>query len=163
MSIWRLLQPDYRDREGRYQKSEWCKNTTMKTQLCSALLVTLWLSGCQAPRSTPPANAPLIGEAKLSRQEKGSNYGVIIPLCNRGPEKMKAKVFIGGAPKDLIHAPRTSGLWAGSGAWAWTQLCEIREKRTRPVYIRIEWRRGKERGTKQIVISPEQTDVIKII
>lgn len=134
----------------------------MKAQWCWALLATLWLSGCRSHSVSLPVNAPLIGQASLVGQDNQSSYGIVVPVCNRGPETMKAKVFIGGARSEVAGTPTVSELSAGAGTWMWMGLGQITEKRTRPVYIRIEWRRGQETGTKRFVITPQQTNIIKV-
>ena len=134
----------------------------MKPIYGSALFMALWLSGC-GNKSTPlPANAPLIGEVSLRSQENRPNYAVSVPVCNRGPEKLTAKVYVTGDKNEILGTSGTSGFGAGSGAYLWFTLFEIKEKRTKPVYLRIEWQRGQEQGVKRFAIAPKQTDEVKI-
>lgn len=54
---------------------------------------------------------------------------------------MKVKVFVRGVPDEVES--QMGSVSVGSGKKIGIDICGIKEKRTRPVYIRLESQRGK--------------------
>jgi hypothetical protein len=114
------------------------------------------LPGCSSSRASLPKDAPIIGLPALAVEQGKPDYTLMVAICNREPEKLKAKVKIAGDKKELIYS--IAGFAAPTGTYHYFTLGQIKQKRRKPIYIRIEWKRGAEQGVKQFTVSPEQTN-----
>ena len=127
----------------------------MKSRYVLASLTTLWLSGCGNAGSHLPTGEPLIGELSIMSEENQPNYSATLPVCNRGPETLTATISVKAA-KDEILIPIISELSAPSGVRCLNTLFDIKKKRTKPIWVKVVWQCGQERGVKRFLIAPQQ-------
>ena len=126
---------------------------------CSVFLLAILLSGCALRQAALLEDASLIGTPKLASQEAKSGYAINVPVCNRGKDELKAEVEVQGDSQEIIGGA-LSGFDAGAGAYMQFTLCRIKEKRLKPIFIKIKWKRGQEQGLEKFVIAPGQDNIL---
>ncbi len=117
------------------------------------------LAGCNSSQALPE-DAPLIGPLTLAGEQGKPDYSLTVAVCNRESSELKAKVEVRGDKKELINS--ISAFTAPTGTYCYYSLGSITEKRQKPVHVRIEWTRGRERGVEKFSVAPKQTDISKL-
>lgn len=103
-----------------------------------------------------PKDKLLIGAPELSVEDPDvkPTFGIIVPVCNRGPETLRAKVQVQGEPSEVNNY--VSGFTAPSGTYCFFGLGYIKKQRTKPVRVIIAWQQGAKSGRKVFTFAQKQ-------
>jgi hypothetical protein len=134
------------------------------------IVACLLTVGCSSSRHSPsqtrstgtishkPAPPPVFGKPMIAGQENSPHLALMVSVTNRTTEKVKASIEIKGAPSEVLH--RVSGLGSGQGTTVFT-VCQITRNRTKPIVVKVKWRRGVDTGISNFTVSPKQSDIIR--
>ena len=123
------------------------------------------MAGCSSPRSPMPANAPLIGNPVVSEEPGPSRYALMFRVNNYRPVKLRAKVEVKGAPREVPFSNRasSSGFYgAPPRSRPWFVIGDVAHKRQKPIYTTVSWQAGEQRGVEHFVLKPHTNTADKV-
>lgn len=145
--------------------------------LLPASLLALSMAGCAhlvpIPKATSlagihssavPNKTPLVGTPKLFHM-LSANYAtaspfciVAVPLCNQGPEPLQLTMRVVSGASEVAQTFRGCTVNAGFGSWM--GLGQVRNKRSRPICLRLSWQKGKLTGSQTYTITTKSDNAI---